>query len=87
MDVTKLTAAPQIRLRFEGHHSLDASRCNSAFSTNNAKFLPAPRVAVAWSPFASKKAVIRAGIRPLLRGLDNLSYRLDQNAPFNSVSR
>jgi hypothetical protein len=33
---------------------------SSVFTVNNAKFLPAPRVAAAWSPFASKKTVIRA---------------------------
>ena len=33
---------------------------SSVFTTNNAKFLPAPRVGVAWAPF-SKKTVIRAG--------------------------
>jgi hypothetical protein len=58
---------------------------NSAFTVNNAKFLPALRIGMAWSPFASTRTVIRAGFGLYYGLLDNLSYRLDQNGPFNTV--
>jgi hypothetical protein len=57
----------------------------SALNVNNAGFLPAPRAAIAWSPFKSKKTVLRAGFGVYYDLLDNLSYRLDQNPPFNAV--
>jgi Carboxypeptidase regulatory-like domain len=57
---------------------------NSVFTTNNAKFLPQPRVGIAWSPLAfSKKTVIHAGFGMYNDLQDALGYRTDQNAPFN----
>jgi hypothetical protein len=55
---------------------------SSLFTENNAKFLPQPRVAVAWSPF-SERTVIRAGFGMYNDLQDALGYRADQNAPFN----
>jgi Carboxypeptidase regulatory-like domain len=54
----------------------------SLFTVNNAKFLPQPRVALAWSPF-SAKTVIRIGFGMYNDLQDALGYRADQNAPFN----
>jgi len=54
----------------------------SAFTVNNAKFLPQPRIALAWSPFGQKTA-IRAGFGMYNDLQDALGYRMDQNAPFN----
>ncbi|MHB8525207.1 MAG: outer membrane beta-barrel protein [Candidatus Acidiferrales bacterium] len=55
---------------------------SSAFTANNAKFLPQPRIGLAWSPF-STKTVIRAGFGMYNDLRDALGYRMDQNAPFN----
>jgi len=56
----------------------------SAFTVNRAKFLPAPRIGLAWSPI-SKSSVIRAGFGVYYSLNDSISYRLTQSAPFNSV--
>ncbi|MGA7525037.1 MAG: carboxypeptidase regulatory-like domain-containing protein [Acidobacteriaceae bacterium] len=55
---------------------------DSAFTQNNAKFLPQPRIGLAWSPFGTK-TVVRAGFGLYNDLQDALGYRMDQNAPFN----
>jgi Carboxypeptidase regulatory-like domain len=55
---------------------------SSVFTSNNATFLPQPRLALAWSPVDSK-TVIRAGFGMYNDLQDALGYRTDQNAPFN----
>jgi hypothetical protein len=57
---------------------------DSLFTTNHAKFLPEPRVGLAWSPLTDK-TVIRAGFGMYGDLQDALGYRTDQNAPFNPV--
>ncbi len=56
---------------------------SSEFTVNNAKFLPEPRLGLAWSPFNSQKTVLRAGFGMYNDLQDALGYRTDQNAPFN----
>ncbi len=55
---------------------------NSLFTVNRAKFLPQPRIGLAWSPFGPK-TVVRAGFGMYNDLQDALGYRADQNAPFN----
>lgn len=55
---------------------------DNLFTTNNAKFLPQPRIGIAWSPF-NQKTVVRAGFGMYNDLQDALGYRTDQNAPFN----
>ena len=57
---------------------------NSAFTINNAKFLPQPRVGLAYSPIGgAHQTVLRAGFGMFNDVQDALGYRMDQNAPFN----
>jgi hypothetical protein len=56
----------------------------SLFTENNAKFLPQPRIGLAWSPIG-RKTVLRAGFGMYNDLQDALGYRADQNAPFNPV--
>jgi len=55
---------------------------DSLFTVNNAKFLPQPRIGIAWSPF-STRTVFRGGFGMYNDLQDALGYRTDQNAPFN----
>jgi hypothetical protein len=55
---------------------------SSLFTQNNAKALPQPRIAVAWSPI-DHKTVLRAGFGMYNDLQDALGYRADQNASFN----
>ena len=54
---------------------------SSAFTTNNAKFLPEPRVGIAYA--IHPETVIRGGFGMYYELQDALGYRMDQNAPFN----
>ncbi|MGC1873091.1 MAG: carboxypeptidase-like regulatory domain-containing protein [Acidobacteriaceae bacterium] len=58
---------------------------DSAFTKNRAKFLPEPRVGIAWQPKGNGNTVIHAGFGIYESLLDSLDYRLDQNAPFNTT--
>ena len=75
--------ASNYRFNSEGIIDTQPTVGRSALSVNNAKFLPAPRVGIAWSPFASRKTVVRAGFGLYYSLLDNISYRLDNLGPFN----
>jgi len=58
---------------------------HSVYTANNAKFLPEPRLGLAWDVFGHGKTVVHAGFGLYSALQDDLSYRLDQNAPFNTT--
>src|SRR5271168_2751466 len=59
---------------------------HSALSNNRAKFLPEPRVGIAWDPTGHGTTIVHAGFGVYRALLDNLDYRLDQTAPFNTTN-
>jgi hypothetical protein len=73
--------------RFDGGViQTDPTVGSSVFSVNRARFLPEPRVGLAWDPSGKSKTVLHAGFGIYRALLDNLDYRLDQTAPFNTTS-
>ncbi|HET8637531.1 MAG TPA: carboxypeptidase-like regulatory domain-containing protein [Acidobacteriaceae bacterium] len=59
---------------------------HSALTVNRAKFLAEPRVGLAWDPAGQGKTVVHAGFGVYRALLDNLDYRLDQTAPYNTTN-
>jgi Carboxypeptidase regulatory-like domain len=58
---------------------------SSALSINRAKFLPEPRLGIAWNVFGNGKTSLRSSVGVHHSLLDNLDYRLDQAAPYNTT--
>ena len=58
---------------------------SSALSDNRARFMPEPRVAVAWDVFGNGKTAVKGSFGLHRALLDTLDYRLDQTAPFNTT--
>lgn len=57
----------------------------SALTDNRAKFLPEPRIGIAWDVRGNGQTSVRAGFGVHRALLDTLDYRLDQTAPFNTT--
>ena len=53
--------------------------------TNRALFLPEPRAGLAWNVFGNGTTSVRASVGLHHSLLDNLDYRFDQAAPFNTT--
>ena len=58
---------------------------SSALTDNRAKFLPEPRIGVAYDVFGNGKTALRGGFGVHRALLDALDYRLDQTAPYNTT--
>ncbi len=58
---------------------------SAALPSNQARLLPEPRIGLAFDAFGDGKSAIRASFGVHRALLDNLDYRLDQAAPFNTT--
>src|SRR5579872_2256067 len=56
---------------------------NSVFTTNNAKKLFGPRIALAWDPFGNGNTAVRAGFGTYYSLIDNLAFLLNALPPYN----
>ncbi len=57
----------------------------AGLTNNRARFLPEPRLGLAWKVPGDGKTVVRAGFGLHHSLLDNLDYRFDQAAPYNTT--
>ncbi len=58
---------------------------SSGLTDNRARFLPEPRVGLAWNVAGRGQTSVRAGFGLHHSLLDNLDYRFDQAAPYNTT--
>ncbi len=63
----------------------DATVASSALMDNRARALPQPRLGVSYDLRGDGRTAIRASVGLHNSLLDNLNYRLDQSAPFNTT--
>ncbi|MBV8437587.1 MAG: carboxypeptidase regulatory-like domain-containing protein [Silvibacterium sp.] len=58
---------------------------SSALFDNRAKFMPEPRVSIAWDVLGNGRTAVKASFGLHRALLDTLDYRLDQTSPFNTT--
>ncbi|MEO8051091.1 MAG: carboxypeptidase regulatory-like domain-containing protein, partial [Acidobacteriota bacterium] len=60
---------------------------NSIYSTNNAKKLFGPRIALAWDPFGNGNTAVRAGFGTYYSLIDNVAFLLNSLPPYNGSAQ
>jgi hypothetical protein len=68
----------ECRERRDGIIETNPTKGTSALTNNGAKFLPEPRIGIAWNVFGDGRTSLRSSIGLHHSLLDNLDYRLDQ---------